>query len=136
MREKLARFMEGRNGMDELARAESAALWIVLILGLIFSKVSYVSLIFNLLFWLVVIHTYFRVFSRNLSKRYEENQKYLNLRYDATVKLNKKKKRFAQRKTYAFFKCPMCKQEIRVPKGHGKIEITCPKCREKFVRRS
>jgi len=42
----------------------------------------------------------------------------------------------AQTRDYRFYKCPTCKQEVRVPKGHGKIEITCPKCREKFIRRS
>ena len=70
---------------------------------------------------------YFRVFSRNINKRYAENQKFLNARYEWTVKAERRKKRFAQRKQYKFFKCPMCKQEVRVPRGHGKICITCPK---------
>ena len=48
----------------------------------------------------------------------------------------RKKKYFEQRKIYKFYKCPMCKQEGRVPRGHGKICITCPKCREEFIRRS
>ena len=113
MREKFIRFMNGRNGMDELARAES---WVVMIL--------------------LLVSMYFRVFSRNVNKRYAENQKFLNARYEWTVKAERRKKRFAQRKQYKFFKCPMCKQEVRVPRGHGKICITCPKCREQFVRRS
>ena len=83
-----------------------------------------------------MIHMYFRVFSRNVNKRYAENQKFLNARYEWTIKAERRKKRFAQRKQYKFFKCPMCKQEVRVPRGHGKICITCPKCREQFVRRS
>lgn len=74
--------------------------------------------------------------SRNTAKRYEENQRYVNFRYERTVQWNKFKKRMGQRKTYRFYKCPACRQEVRVPKGHGKIEISCPKCREKFIRRS
>ena len=136
MREKFARFMMGRNGMDDLANFEVKLSWVPLILMLVFNKVTIVATIFNVLFWVLIVHTYFRIFSKNLSKRYEENQKFLNWRYNQVVKMNKLKKRSAQRKDYRFYKCPMCKQEVRVPKGHGKIEITCPKCREKFVRRS
>ena len=105
MREKFIRFMNGRNGMDELARAES---WVVMILLLvsIFTR----SAILDILAIGLMIHMYFRVFSRNVNKRYAENQKFLNARYEWTVKAERRKKRFAQRKQYKFFKCPMCKQ--------------------------
>lgn len=131
MREKLARFMVGRNGVDDLARFESWFVLVVLILS-IFTR----SGLFDLIAIALIVHMYFRVFSRNVSKRYEENQKFLNFRYDWTVKWNRKKKHFEQRKMYKFYKCPMCRQEVRVPRGHGKICITCPKCREEFIRRS
>ena len=74
--------------------------------------------------------------SRNVSKRYEENQRYLNAKYRAVVKKNNLKKRWAQRSTYRFFKCPQCKQTVRVPKGRGKICITCPKCKTEFIKKS
>ncbi len=131
MREKLARFMVGRNGVDDLARFESWFVLVVLILS-IFTRSGLLDLIAIAL----IVHMYFRVFSRNVSKRYEENQKFLNFRYDWTVKWNRKKKHFEQRKMYKFYKCSMCRQEVRVPRGHGKICITCPKCREEFIRRS
>ena len=131
MREKLARFMVGRNGVDDLARFESWFVLVVLILS-IFTR----SGLLDLIAIAFIVHMYFRVFSRNVSKRYEENQKFLNFRYDWTVKWNRKKKHFEQRKMYKFYKCPMCRQEVRVPRGHGKIFITCPKCREEFIRRS
>ncbi|MCI7106393.1 MAG: hypothetical protein PUA77_09940 [Lachnospiraceae bacterium] len=131
MREKLYRFMSGRNGVDDLARVHS---WIVLILLLlaIFTKIG----LFSILAFALLIYMYFRVFSKNTAKRYEENQKYLNFRYNRTVSWNRFKKRMAQSRDYRFFKCPTCKQQVRVPKGHGKIEITCPKCRETFIRRT
>ncbi len=131
MREKFARFMVGRNGADELARFESIFVWVLLLIS-IFSR----TWIFYLLALAVIAHMYFRIMSKNISKRYEENQKFVNFRYRTVVKWDKMKKRMAQRKTYKFFKCPTCKQEVRVPKGHGKIEITCPKCREHFVKHS
>ena len=131
MREKLARFMVGRNGVDDLARFESWFVLVVLILS-IFTR----SGLLDLIAIAFIVHMYFRVFSRNVSKRYEENQKFLNFRYDWTVKWNRKKKHFEQRKMYKFYNCPMCRQEVRVPRGHGKICITCPKCREEFIRRS
>ena len=131
MREKFYQFMSGRNGVDDLARMHSWMVLVLLLLG-IFTRLG----IFSLLALVLIVYMYFRVFSRNTSKRYEENQKYLNFKYNRTVSWNRFKKHLAQRKDYRFYKCPMCKQEVRVPKGHGKIEITCPKCREQFIRRS
>ena len=122
--------MMGRNGVDELARFESIFVWVLLLVS-IFSRMW----IFDLLAMALIVHMYFRILSRNVSKRYEENQKYVNFRYNAVVKWDKKKKRIAQRRNYRFYKCPMCRQEVRVPKGHGKIQITCPKCRETFIKR-
>ena len=131
MRDKLYRFMQGRNGMDELARMQS---WLVLILLLVgmFTRIG----LFSFVALILMIYMYFRVFSRNTSKRYEENQKYLNFRYNRTVSWNRIKKRMVPASDYRLFNCQMCKQEYRVPRGHGKIEITCPKCREKFIRRT
>ena len=123
--------MMGRNGVDELARFESIFVWVLLLVS-IFSRMW----IFDLLAMALIGHMYFRILSRDVSKRYEENQKYVNFRYNAVVKWDKKKKRIAQRRNYRFYKCPMCRQEVRVPKGHGKIQITCPKCRETFIKRS
>ena len=130
-RDRFANWMSGRNGMDELARFESGLVLVLLIISL-FSRLGLLYIVALA----VMIHMYYRMFSRNVSKRYEENQKFLNLRYNSTVEGNKKKKHFAQRKTYCFFKCPQCKQEVRVPRGHGKICITCPRCRTEFIKRT
>ena len=83
-----------------------------------------------------IVYAYFRIFSRNIQQRYAENQKYLNYRYQMAVKWDRFKKHLAQRKNYRFYKCPQCKQKVRVPKGRGKICITCPKCRTEFVKKS
>lgn len=131
MREKLYQFMSGRNGVDDLARLHSWGVIVLLLFG-IFTRVGW----FSLLALILMIYMYFRVFSRNTAKRYEENQKYLNFRYDRTVSWNRYKKRAVQKKDYRFFKCPTCRQEVRVPKGHGRVEITCPKCRGTFIKKT
>lgn len=135
MREKLYRFMQGRNGMDELARAESVAVLVVLLLGL-FIRIPIVYLLLWFLGIGLMVHMYFRVFSRNLIKRQAENQRYISMRYRMVVDQNKKKKEFSQRKTHRFYSCPQCRQRVRVPRGRGKICITCPKCRTEFTRRT
>lgn len=135
MREKLQRFMSGRYGADELGKMLNIGIWVCLILSL-FSALVPVLSVFYIVGMALLIFQCFRMFSRNVSKRYEENQRYLNMRYRATVKRDRMKKRFAQRDTYRFFKCPDCRQTVRVPKGRGKICITCPKCKKEFVRRS
>ena len=77
-----------------------------------------------------------RMFSKNTSKRYQENVKYLNLKNRVTGFFRRKISRIKQCKTHRFFKCPKCGQVVRTPKGKGTIRITCPKCRETFVRKS
>jgi DNA-directed RNA polymerase subunit RPC12/RpoP len=131
MREKFSQFMAGRYGVDDLARFQSILVLVLLVFGL-FTRWG----IFTILAIVLMGYMYFRVFSRNTAKRYEENRKYQNFRYSRAASWNKFKKRMGQRKSYRFYKCPTCRQEVRVPKGHGKIEITCPKCREHFIRRS
>ena len=131
MREKLQRFMTGRYGADELGRT----LNIVVLVSLVVSMFSGLLPVLSVFYWFgiaLMIYNCFRMFSKNVSKRYEENQRYLSRRYKAVVKRDEWKKRFAQRDTYRFFKCPGCRQRVRVPKGRGKICITCPKCRREF----
>lgn len=131
MKEKFQRFMAGRYGVDELSR-------VYLVITLILCVVSMLTG-WGILYWIglaLLIYTYWRMMSRNVAKRYEENQKYRDFRYRAAVKKNQLKKQWEQRKIYRFFRCPQCKQKVRVPKGRGKICITCPKCRTEFVKKS
>ena len=130
-KEKFARFMMGRNGFDQLTQFLNTLVLILFVVSL-FTK-------WTLLYYVAIallIYMYFRVFSKNTPKRYAENQKFCNLRYDAAIKWNNKKKEWEQRKIYRFYRCPICNQKVRVPKGRGKICITCPKCRAEFVKKS
>lgn len=131
LRERLIRFMAGRYGMDDLSRLCTGVSVICLLISM-FTKWQWL----NLLAFAILGYVYFRMFSRNIGKRMAENQKLLNFRYRAIAWWNQKKQRHEQKKIYRFFKCPGCKQKVRVPKGKGKIVITCPKCRNEFQRRS
>ena len=79
----------------------------------------------------------FRVFSRNLAARRKEYDWFRRVFViPFTRKKNEAKTRSAQKDTHRFFKCPGCRQTVRVPKGKGKIRITCPKCGKVFERKS
>lgn len=131
MKEKLQRCMMGRYGFDELSKI-CLGLTVILMIVSMFAN----SPLLYILSLALLIYCYFRAFSRNIIKRQQENQRFLNFRYNCTVKWDKFKKHQAQKKIYRFFKCPQCKQMVRVPKGKGKICITCPKCRSEFIKKS
>ena len=147
MREKFMRFMQGRYGVDELGRFMTGLLLVVIILDM-FTR----SKIMNILFWVLFVLIYYRMFSKNWSKRQLENQKYLNIKYKLHTKwcqitkkqggnstaqmVNKFKYDMEQKKKYHIYKCPKCKQKIRIPRGKGKIAISCPKCHNEFIKRA
>ncbi len=74
--------------------------------------------------------------SRNTRKRYSENLKYLSYQNRVTTWFGKQQVRFKQRKDYHYYRCPQCGQQLRVPRGRGKISITCPKCGHQFIKKS
>ncbi|HIU93569.1 MAG TPA: hypothetical protein IAD24_00275 [Candidatus Aphodomorpha intestinavium] len=134
MRKWLAKLMVGRYGVDPLTNFLLIVSMVILLVATLLVRNSAVhSVLFTLAVALLVIG-YYRIFSRKTSKRYEENQKYLRLRNRLTGRLRALRDRLRQSRTHRFFKCPECGVTVRVPKGKGKIKITCPKCRATFVK--
>ena len=131
MKQKFQQFMTGRYGVDQLSR-------LLLGISVVFCVLSLFSRwnLFYLLALALLGYTYYRMFSRSVSKRYAENQKFLNARYRLAVKRDQQKRQFAQRKEYRFYRCPGCRQKVRVPRGKGRISISCPKCRTEFIKKS
>ena len=123
--------MIGRYGVDSLSKFMLGTAVVLLVFAMGFR-----NNFLNTLACLLVLLCYFRVFSRNYQKRAEENQKFLELKGKAATFLKREKEYFEQRKTHHIYKCPSCKQKIRVPKGKGKICITCPKCHTEFIKKS
>ena len=76
------------------------------------------------------------MFSRDYNRRYAENQKFLTWQNKVKYKVNNWKRGITDRKTHHIYKCPSCGQKIRVPRGKGKIIVTCPKCRTEFQKKS
>lgn len=134
-RDKLIRFMYGRYGVDQFSKF-LLGLGIFLCLIDIFIFNFYVSTVLNICFWFILIYSYFRIFSRNIYKRSAENEKYLRATSGIRSKINSFKRDWSQRKVYRFYRCPGCNQKIRIPKGHGRVEIRCPKCNTKFIKNS
>ena len=131
MREKIQRFMIGRYGADELAKAQSIAALVLLFLSM-FSRLG-------IFYWLAIalmIYSTWRMFSKNISARYAENQKYLQATAKFRYWLDQQKKLWQERKYHHIYTCPKCKQKIRIPKGKGKIMVRCPKCHFEFQKRS
>lgn len=125
----LRKFMYGRYGVDALSMT-------IIIIGFIISIIGPYVKIPPVVSMLVFIYAYYRVLSKDINKRYMENQKFLKLVKPITSNFKKLKMRMNNRKNYKYFKCKNCKQEIRVPKGKGKIRVTCPKCGEKTLKKS
>jgi len=134
MKEKLARFMIGRNGNDQLNLFLLTLALVLLVLAAIF-KDSFGRLAYIIVFALLG-YAYFRMFSRNIHKRQEENGKYIRARYQFSAAMRLRKERWVQRKDYKFFTCPSCKTTLRVPKNKGKIKIRCPKCGSELIRKT
>ena len=130
MKEKLIRFMIGRYGMDQFSRFLMWATLVIMVIGTFTHPIVYC------VGFAGMIYMYFRIFSKNWTKRSAENQWYLRKSYAVRTWFDKKKKLWKLKKTHRIFKCPTCKQKIKVPKGKGKIEIRCTKCDTKFIKRS
>ena len=130
MREKFYRFMQGRDGSDQLSRFLMALTMVCLVLSLFGADVFYVIGIG------LLIYSYFRIFSKNIYKRSAENTAYLKYEYKVKQFFATWKRDMKQRKTHHIYRCPSCKQKIRVPRGKGKIEIRCPKCSQTFIKKS
>ena len=120
---KLRQFTAGRYGTDKLNTC-------ILVLGVTVSIVAAIlrdpllTLILATISYVLMFWAIFRTFSRNTYKRYRENRKFLML-------LDRIKDR-----DHRYFTCPRCRQPVRVPRGKGKIAITCPKCKEKFIKKT
>lgn len=121
--EGIRRFMQGRYGTDKLNTAILVAGLVACLLTM-FIRVSVVDIVLTVISYILMGWAIFRSLSRNTYKRYRENRKYLQF-------LEQIKDR-----DHRYFQCPRCKQSVRVPRGKGKISISCPKCKEKFIKKT
>ena len=123
--------MQGRYGVDSLSRFLSVILLAVIVIGM-FVRIPLSGLISLVL--LVIL--YWRMFSRDIPKRYAENQKFLQLRDRFLGNFSNFGSNMSQLKDYHIYKCPRCNQKIRIPRGKGHIMVRCPRCGYEFHKKS
>ena len=131
LRENLQRLLYGRYGVDAFGQFLFGVVLGIIVLNIVIRSpwLSYIEL-------LMVIYGYYRMMSKNHQRRYQENRKFLEIKNKIFGIFQRERRLMEERKVNHIYACPSCKQKIRVPKGKGKIEITCPKCHTKFVKRS
>ena len=135
LKERFRRFMVGRYGMDQLGQCLTYVVLGLILLN-VFIRAGLPSRVIELLELAGIFILYFRMFSKNISKRYKENEAYMRATFHMTEGWKKWKFRWQESRKYHIFHCPSCKQKVRVPRGRGKISIHCPKCGADFIKKS
>mgnify|MGYP000227916425 FL=1 len=124
----LQKFMYGRHGGDQL----TIGLMVLYFIFIFIYQMTHIWVFYGLSL-LCVIYAIFRMFSKNHGKRYAENAKFLKFWNPIQSWFRSKYHYLKGKKTYRYYKCPGCRQTLRVPKGTGKVTISCPKCKTEFV---
>ena len=130
-RQYMYRFMYGRYGADEFSR--------FLLIASLVAMILHVVLRWRILYYIfmgIIIYNCFRMYSKNIYKRQQELAAFRVLKNKFNSKFALQKRKWNERHTHRFFSCPECRTTVRVPKGRGKIEITCPKCKKSFIKKS
>ena len=124
LRWNIQKFMQGRNGVDELNRALAFGVLAIYLVAALFQ-----SAILDAVAFVGMVYYLYRTFSKKLYVRREENRKFVTWLETTRIKME-------QRKDYKIFKCKGCGRNIRIPRGKGKIEVTCPMCGKKTIHRT
>jgi DNA-directed RNA polymerase subunit RPC12/RpoP len=142
LRYRFALFMQGRYGTDQLSRFLSVVVIILLAAEwianhfLAFPGMLLFVRIAGILNAVLLFAIYFRTFSRNIPRRYAENQKFLGLKEKMSTFFGNSRTNANHRIEYHIYKCPQCSQKIRIPRGKGRIMVRCPKCGTEFMKQS
>ena len=131
IRNWLRNFMVGRYGQDHLNTALCVAALISWLISLFVG-----GWLLSALYFLFMGLAIFRMLSRRIDKRRAENDRFLTYWWPIRRKIDLALRKAKERRTHKFFKCPGCRNTLRVPKGKGKVNITCPKCGERFQKKT
>ena len=127
----IQRMMQGRYGADEFSKFLDIS-------GIVFFVLSLFKPL-RILYYVaaaLILWSIFRCYSKNIPKRYAELNKYLRIKNKIFPEIQIIKNRILGSKTHRYFRCPKCKTQLKVPKGKGKIEIFCPKCKNTMVKKT
>lgn len=132
----LRRFMYGRYGNDQLSTFLFVLYVAIFVFEMIFKRTP-AAPILMVVSYVIIFFYFFRCFSRNIYKRQAENRKFLAMWNPVKNYFKYLRRKWQERKgVNKLYRCPKCHQTIRVPKGRGKIAITCPKCRFEFIKKT
>ncbi len=132
----LRRFMYGRYGNDQLSTFLFVLYVAIFVFEMIFKRTP-AAPILMVVSYVIIFFYFFRCFSRNIYKRQAENRKFLAMWNPVKNYFKYLGRKWQERKgVNKLYRCPKCHQTIRVPKGRGKIAITCPKCRFEFIKKT
>lgn len=131
MKRKLYRFMQGRYGIDSLSNFLLVAGMILVILN-IFVRNWFITL----LVWILLVFSYMRILSKNYARCSAQNEWFLKKTRKLRDFFYRQNAHMRIRRTHHIYSCPGCGQKIKIPRGKGKIVITCPKCRIEFTKKS
>ena len=131
MRNFLRNFMNGRYGPDHLG---IALIILSFLLSLLYAILGFLPILYisYIIFGIVL----FRMLSRNIYRRRYENDKFIRYWWPIRTKIVRVVASIRNRRTHKFFKCPKCKNTLRVPRGKGKLQVTCPRCAERFFKKT
>lgn len=132
---KMQRFMYGRYGIDQLYKALLWAYLAIMMLGLILGRTvnTKIYTVISIISFALIVYAFFRVFSKNIEKRRQENAKWLSLTAKIKKHFRLRKDRWKFRKTHIFRKCPKCKAVLRLKRIKGSHNVSCPHCKNSFT---
>lgn len=126
----LNRWLQGRNGMDELGLSCMVGAIVCSVLALFGIPLM------SLLPMVCYVYAVFRMMSRNIAKRHDENRRYCEAVNKCKTEIRQFMLRMKGMKTYKYFRCPHCRTRLRLKRGCGQKHITCPKCHQEFDERA
>jgi len=131
IRNFLRNFMIGRYGPDHL---NIAMIIVSFILSIVHGITQFLPIL--ILSYLLLVLAIFRMLSRSIERRRRENDWFIRYYWPVRTKFVRAFSNLRDRKTYKYFKCPSCNNTLRVPRGKGKLQVTCPKCGERFIKKT
>lgn len=133
-RSRLTTFLQGIYGFDDFGKfLLYIYIFLIVIIGIIdvFVNGTFI-LISRIIASLIIIYAFFRMFSKNIYVRRNENEKYKTTRKKVKDYFKLLKNKFRDRKTHIYKKCPYCKAVLRLKKIKGNHRAACPKCGKSF----
>ncbi len=131
IQDKIARFMNGRNGADELA---GTCVWVAVILMVI--NIFARNPVLTILVLLILAYALFRMTSTNVAARRRESEVFAEKLGPVRPWIRNPRAAWNESRAYKHASCASCGQRVRVPRGKGRLRVTCPKCGEKFEVKS